>query len=953
MAIKETEKIYIECRIFVLGEKSVGKKSFIGRMLNLPSTSVIRNYEAEKEFNKRLEELAKKIEEEEDFMRQSKEEKYRRRKNKNESATSGNTSSRAKRTGTESKDITVTKGKEKERLDTKKSETKKIINIGYKINFLPSKIAKSKIYHRPPMPEFPSKLFNIFKTKMIFKPYFISPAEDLSYDSNPKDDEDSDYEFEKEYKLTVKGIKRDINKVMNIKNTIVELDKLSGYKIYIYYIFLFLYDMTDYSSFETLIKYFDRLETKYDITNDGNLIPCIIGTKKDRNILFDEEQSRTLNEFINKYNLKHYEISTKPFFNFGKFYTQLIIDNLGPMHPEFEENNFKDELKKLIESKSNFSKASRTPLTTNEKNPGPEYDLNIYSFNSMKELREALMNKKTRFNRKIFANKQGPIIYGSKSSKDIENSDNKEKKKNLIYISNGGIINKPIVGFTFGITEGRLNLVKSRRDLNRERNKNLTESIEGDFTFNLMTSTVNTKPDSYFEEASARKSLLLNQRILERQKKMEKIEIIHKNNLEKIAAEKEAKKNIIIPKLHRSSSAPDLEVMNENKQRYYEVVYGKNKDYLDRFYKRRFEIEKEKIREEKERIKLMEKEREKQKELELEKEKEKKKEIERKEKFRIKMKSSRISLETKTMEQKANYPIIKDSFEILLEKNMRRNQTIRDFKPRFEEIKKEKINNPYNDEKIWKKWELNKQIISNKGRLKNFLEKRKIKEKEQKENAKKLEKENEEVKQLRREIIIEKGYEDPFKIKEINYSQVEEAAPKYTIKGRNIPRKKQDNEDTNNFLLGQDKDIIDYIKNIQINRPLPNINYVKPNLPSVVFPKAERFLNYNKIYEGSDDLFKDGIFAPKTQEDFNCKGTFSHDAKRSLEKREKSPSPCDYKIKSSFEIIAEKGNNISENRKRIKQMEENEKGGKKKFIIRKNKSEIGLDKEQNTTNLKD
>ena len=131
-----------------------------------------------------------------------------------------------------------------------------------------------------------------------------------------------------------------------------------------------------------------------------------------------------------------------------------------------------------------------------------------------------------------------------------------------------------------------------------------------------------------------------------------------------------------------------------------------------------------------------------------------------------------------------------------------------------------------------------------------------------------------------------------------------------------------------------------------MNRPLPNINYVKPNLPSVIFSKAERFLNYNKSYEGSDDLFKNGVFAPKTQENFNCQGTFTHDAKRSLEKKEVSPSPCDYKIKSSFEIIVEKGKAISENRKNMKKKEEIEKENRIKFIIDKTKKEMEKVKEE-------
>ena len=72
-----------------------------------------------------------------------------------------------------------------------------------------------------------------------------------------------------------------------------------------------------------------------------------------------------------------------------------------------------------------------------------------------------------------------------------------------------------------------------------------------------------------------------------------------------------------------------------------------------------------------------------------------------------------------------SFPKIKDEFEILAEKNEKKNKIIREFKPRFEEIKKEKINKPYNDKEIWKKWETNKIIMSKKGRLRRFLDERK------------------------------------------------------------------------------------------------------------------------------------------------------------------------------------------------------------------------------------
>ena len=160
---------------------------------------------------------------------------------------------------------------------------------------------------------------------------------------------------------------------------------------------------------------------------------------------------------------------------------------------------------------------------------------------------------------------------------------------------------------------------------------------------------------------------------------------------------------MIIPRIQRSSSAPDINITNENKKRYYDIVYGKNKEYLYKFNKRRIEIEKEKIREEKEMIKMMEIEREKQKQIEKEKEIQKREEMLRKEKYRIKKNVPKVSTDFKTFDQEPNYPVIKDDFEILVEKNKKRNVIMREFKPRFEEIKQEKINNPYNDESIWKR----------------------------------------------------------------------------------------------------------------------------------------------------------------------------------------------------------------------------------------------------------
>ena len=947
--MKELEKTYIECRAFILGEKNVGKKSFIFRILHLSSTSEIRNLENEENYNNKLLKLINKIEEEEKFFKESEEQKKEKsKKSGNESSSSGN--------------ISILKNikKDETKTITKMSDTSKYFssNLNYEFKNFQNKIENSKIYHRPPVPEYPSKLFNIYKTKIIFKPYFISPAEDIPYDSIPKDDEDSDYEFEKENKITMKGIKNDIDKIMNIKKTIIEYEKINGYKMNVYYIFIFLYDMSDFLSYESIIKYYTYLKKKYNSLGEENFIFCVVGNKNDKKIILNNEQNKIMNDFIFKNNLKQYEISTKPFFNFSKFFVELIKDNIGPLYEDlFKEKNFQKELSNIIESKSNFSKAIRTSFDPYIDNPGPEYDLNIYGFNSIKELKEALINKRTRFTRKIFINKKGPLIFKSKSTKDLLSVEN-NKDKNLLYISQGGILNKPIVGFTFGTTKGKLNLIKSRKELCLERNKSLIESIEGDCTLNNKNLSVKSRGEEYFKEVEKRKEKIKKERRIERNLKLDKIAKIHQNNLDRITSEKELDNKIY--RMNKSSSGPLLfenelnenkkkQEINFNKQRYYDILYNKNKDYLDKFKSRRIKIEKDRKRGDKERDNEIDKEKARQIEEEKEKEKEKEKLRERKLKFRRSIDSDSLIRKNITIKEGPSYPDLKDEFELIVEKNMKRNNINREFKPRFQEIIKEKEQRPYNDQEIWKRWELNKENIKEKGHLKIFLDYCKQKENEHNENMKKIEEQNEEIKKIRKEILIKKGYNDPSELKTINYSLVEESSPKYSIKGRNYK-----NEEIRNVLLGQNMEMIEYIRNSQLNRPLPNINYVKPNLPNVIFSRAERFTNYNKPYEGSLDLFKDGIFAPKTQEDFLSKGTFSQKEKNGAIsiKKDNSPSPCDYKIKSCFEIIAEEGKKISDIRRKIKINQEIEKQNRSLMEIENKKEEI-KEKNENFNKIND
>ena len=62
--MSEPIREYVECRLFILGDENVGKKSFVKRFLNLNSTSIIQNIEAEEEYNKLYSHYKEQVEQE-------------------------------------------------------------------------------------------------------------------------------------------------------------------------------------------------------------------------------------------------------------------------------------------------------------------------------------------------------------------------------------------------------------------------------------------------------------------------------------------------------------------------------------------------------------------------------------------------------------------------------------------------------------------------------------------------------------------------------------------------------------------------------------------------------------------------------------------------------------------------------------------------------------------------
>ena len=978
----ENQKEYIEFRLIILGDTKVGKKSFIERLLNIPSTNIIRNKELEHQYKKLIFKLRKKYEKEKKILDMIKvvDKKTKRREELlkrllNKSLRKKKLLSENDNNKTQPKSPEKKEDEKIEELEDSKDNNNFILKVTTEEQFY------SKKYTRPPIPELPGKIFNINNTKICIKPYYILSAEKIDFNYNPEID-DSENEYDTELNISFKGIKNDVKKIISNKKPIIELEKLKNYRISICNIFIFLYDMSDFFTFDIVAKYFKYLENSLELSKMDNAIIFLIGNKKDKKVLLDLDQVNSLNTFL-KENIPFYEISTRLYFNFTKFFIELILRALSIFHQDLLElDKFKLALEKIANNKQTFAKSKREIYQKLDSFVGPKYYANIYGFSNQEELSESFNVEKMRFNKKIFVNKTGPKYVKSKSTKDInlninvnDINDSLLKLEQQLNEIKGGILNKPIKGYQFGIVSGKLNLLKLRKKLISQRNKSFKDSLEeGSSLFTQNANTFRIKGEEYLEEAKKRRQNILEKKILEKKEINDELNRIHLMNLEKLENERNIKREKLLAsqtKNGQSLSFPDLftsfsninninnnnnynytsnintkenkEEMNKtSRQNYTTIKHFKNKQYLQDYY---FKLKM---------IKATHKDTPSPGPNSYD--------IRR----NISDKNKGFSITGKRKELTPNlsdpsFPDLKDEFDIIVLKGKKYNNKI-ESSPRFKKLEKEKDRGPYPNDEVWKKWELNRSDI-NKNKVKYFMENINEKKKNQMKKVELIKQQTEEIQRLKREILIRKGYEDPSEIKSINYSQVEFSSPKFTIKGRHPPKIKQEPileepkspEDTNTQQLLKEDNYDNNEKFISS----PNINYVKPKLPSVVFGKAQRF-DTHREYQGSLDLFQDGVFALKTQQNFSCKSPYDNPTQRtSIQKvKEKSPSPADYVIKSIFEIIAEKGKKTSEIRNNIKLREmirnfNGNKNAEKKYIKIHKIKKIKVEENKITNDIND
>ena len=945
--MSKLRKEYIECRLFILGDEKVGKKSFVQRLLNLPCTGVIHDQESETEYNNLLSKYKEEVEldkqlqkEQEDFIKSmNSEEKSRGGNEVTSKFTSTNTLFKIDEERTIRRNTSnITKNERTNRNIT--ANTKNLqgtSNISATMGVRPGNY-KQKIL-REPVPEYPAKLYCVNLDRIVLKIFCIPKAEKRPPDFIPRD-EDEEYELEKEHNISFDGIKNDLNMKLSLKDTCISQDRLNEYNISVFTLFIYLYDMSDFYSFESLILYYSKITKLFKFNEEENFKSCIIGNKKDKKIALETDQNAVFNEFLKNTGLKKFEMSTKPYFTFDKFFLDFFYqmftlfqqNETEPNHKLLENIEFIEGFNKLIKSHPNFARSKRADLGKVEKVPGPEYNLNLFSFDSIEEIKQVFSDKKSRFTKKIFANKRGPVFHEDNTGKNIIA---KKKDQNLFNMEiKGGLYNKPIKGYTFGILNGKLNLLQKRRDLRSERNADLYNNMDRYNNSPIHKIPLKlSKDEEYFENALKKKILYKQNIIEERQLKMNKILSIHNENIRKSEEEKRIKNQKIL--LQKSASLPNLllnsassldEMSKEKneksliKQRYHDSIFGKNQINLDKYKKQLSKI------------RLMSS-------MQMEPEP-----------YYIDIRGNLVSpSKGVTMHEESNisrknydaikypkYRLIKDDFDKIVEsgeKKMNNMQSVKSIKMKKEEMnRKQKREERLNEKEEQNmknleakevkrnKWIANKEennLLRRKQMqdlsLEKYLKHKKLLEDE--EDKQKI------ISDLRRDISIQKGYGDPYEINPINYSLIEESSPKYSIKGRYIEHRSRA-DDMENLVLGTNIELLNQIKTAQKNQSLPNFNIIKPRLPSIVFNRAERF---PKPKPSTDDsmsipLFIDGIFKPSDHKDFISKEPMGGLSQRGNvgSSYKKGPSPGDYMMKSSFDEVAKKGAEINKVRTKLR-----------------------------------
>ena len=787
------------------------------------------------------------------------------------------------------------------------------------------------------------KIFIVGKTRLEFNFFPIKSAEEkIMTGLNDARDEDEEVKFGNQL-INFKSIQEEIRNYL-IKEKKDESSDINN-------LFLFVYDLKNFSTFKKLELYYNKLNDYFKI--DNNYIKALLGNKVDSKIVVPKKDKDYLETFLkNNPELKYYEISTYNYFNFENFFEMLFKDIISPSYEELQKPTFLNRFHLVLHSRPTLSRAERkihkindVPFLAEGENP------DVYAYpEDRAEFRRTFSNmKKGRYGFKIFINKQGPIFpaidktsqdknkHGGFLSKPGTAFGRDKKAKTAIGFGNWEINNRNkeirealqtnIPGYSLGIRGGKFDFRKERKDKFKEREEELKSAFQEHYARSLLDrkEVSNNKKD--FDYRGRKKEIL--KQIVE---KMQDNENRHLQDRKKNIQDKE---NLLKEKIDKIKSKQDK----------YQRIYEKNQQQI---MQKRQEMSHPKTA------------------------------ISRKSKLSKDLPNYTLyDITTKhdpnkgwTMGMKYTYnpnknkddpdfPNLKSEFEKIV--NHPKYAEIKYTAPRFKE---EKIVKPSNDEKYYDDTEERLKIKNNREKsernmkIKKFLMDQKKNAKKVQENKKNLQEAREmELEELKEQIIKPRNgeYDSGANLDyvDINYKLVEEASPNYTMKGRynhgsifdmpdNYSLINNEDDEDENKIGSNGKPIQDeeYKKSL----PVPQYNAVRPSLPTYSFSKATRF-HSKPLYQPSPNAvpvmpFQDGKFKPDEVKSFFQGKEGLYKAKKDNElKNNGIPGPGQYRIKGFAEILAEKGKKISDVKDKIKRKE-------KEMEMRKR------EEEKNSKNLK-
>ena len=747
-----------------------------------------------------------------------------------------------------------------------------------------------------------SKIYNLGFNSIEMSFYPCADEEPLPYDYELKD-EDEFYEFEKEYKVSIRMIIKELEAII-LKPSV---DQKSQIEI----LFLLCFDLSNLSSFEKLVIHFSQINRHFNLNGEYKIV--LIGNKMDKREKMTNEEKENLENFKSKFNLNYYEISSLMFFNFDIFFEKLILDNFGDL-PIF--NQYKEKFHEIIITKKSFPKTKRPQFGGDENPPANKYNNNPYCYPDNEKEFKKMFKDRDKYNKHIFINKQSvlyPPIRNNEKELLLENN----KKKSISLDKREMVISwdaskredvkaalelqssKP--GYTLGVkTYKPLGLFKEREKLRKIRDKEKIDALGGNI---ILMDEKRTITEGNIED---------NQRRYEKNRK---------NNRDKILEEKE----IINDNLKERHD----EVNEQNLQNYNEKILAvqEKQDKYSKLFEEK-EKNREKIRNEnyvKNNVKIYTGYKE--------------------PKCRFYDPVPSISTNRGfTFGRKyvfkdkevfsPDYGTFLDDFEKLIEKNKKR-KVVNPLGPKIPENKSIEVGDSSKMMEKMKVFE-ERRLNHKKNILNDFFEDRKYKK--DYVTQKKLEIKNLQEQNLQDQI--QRTYKDDknYLIRDINYSQVESTSPSFSMKGKY--------EIGSIFQIDKhDKETDFSTPNKRLNRlENPNFALIRPRYPAFSFGNSQRFNSIS--IEGRNSRIKKGMkksndgryetegneflndnfgngslyfYGPQDHQSFLKMQTTMGTGKKLFTKDNGFPGPNQYKIRGFAEEVKLRGDKINETRIMLKE----------------------------------